>query len=109
MPTMQNKTVNAAAVTWNDSRLHSAVGLAFAAREFADSPVSCMCGVRICAVTLSLSAFQILNAKIRLLTNYGMLKILGLEVEEHLHSMHSNSLNDAFTSGKRRNHERDPA
>src|SRR5437588_12556736 len=51
MPTMQNKTVNAAAVTWNDSRLHSAVGLAFAAREFADSPASCMGGVRIGMVT----------------------------------------------------------
>ena len=96
---MQNKTVKAAAVTWNDSRLHSAGGPALAAREFADSPASCMCGVRICAVTLSLSAFQILNAKRRLLTNYGMLKILGLEVEEHLISTDSNSLSDVFVSG----------
>src|SRR5437588_757271 len=51
MPTMQNKTVKAAAVTWNDSRLHSAGGPALAAREFADSPVSCMGGVRIGAIT----------------------------------------------------------
>src|SRR2546430_892558 len=54
MPTMQNKTVKAAAVTWNDSRLHSTGGPALAAREFADSPASCMCGVRIGAVTLVL-------------------------------------------------------
>src|SRR5947208_15137463 len=47
MPTMQNKTVNAAAVTCSDSRFHSAGGPALAAREFADSPVSCMGGVRI--------------------------------------------------------------
>src|SRR5207253_9557306 len=51
MPTMQNKTVKAAAVTWNDSRLHSTGGPALAAREFADSPVSCMGGVRIGTVT----------------------------------------------------------
>ena len=45
----------------------------------------------------------------QLLTNYGMLKILGLEVEEHLRLVHSNSLKDSFTRHKRRNHERDPA
>src|SRR5882724_1815554 len=101
MPTMQNKTVNAAAVTCSDSRFHSAGGLVWA-REFADSPASCMGGVRICAVTGIPSAFQILKAKTRLLTNYGMLKILGLEVEEHLNSTDSKLLNDAFISGKRR-------
>jgi len=31
-----------------------------------------------------------------------MLKILGLEVEEHLNSTDSKLLNDAFISGKRR-------
>src|SRR5437867_9735613 len=97
MPTMQNRTVNAAAVTWNDPRFHSAGGARSAAIKFAELLASCIAGVRICAVTWFPVAVQILNLKMRLFTNLGMLKIFCLEVDGQLHSMHLNSLNGSFT------------
>src|SRR5467141_2774333 len=102
MPTMQNKTMYAAAVTCSDSRVISVCWMDSGPGETDLPPRVSVSSVLTCSITWRTACISKDEREDARLTNEGMLMILCLEVEELLKSICSTSLNDAFMSGKRR-------
>src|SRR5258708_22223149 len=100
MPTTQNRTRNAVAVTCSDSRFISDFWRELGLREPMRFPRLSLSSARIRSL-ISCPVPKIWR-KTRHLTNDGMLKILCLDVEELLDDTWSNSLNDVFANCKRR-------